>query len=360
MSRSARFNDLERPLVSIVIQSVDDSHLRQCLESVLCQTYRNIEVCIYDCASVDDSLDIIVEYQEKFPGIITVVRLRKNYFLNGYVENLSNVRGKYFVRFESSCFLEIDFIEKCVRSLEANPSAAFVNVRKKIVGQGGEVVVEQPLYDGTYLVPGNKHLLCHLQRNSFLSSSISLFSTDRAKSVHVSIPASLLNFGDPLMSYVCEACLCVEHDLVYMDEPLFSFRGSRQQRFFSDPPCLIDLFESFSFRMNFMEGLYGVYGLEGVEGIMAEVLKELARESIAFGAKALKDGRVRDANKFMHLAHVFNTDFGHGPSVHELEMFFGVKAADEASGGECLNYSGELYGNMKTFSTPSESKKIEF
>lgn len=62
------------PLVSICIFTYNHSkYIRQTIDGALSQTYENFEIVIADDCSNDGNLDIIYEYQKKFPSIINVV-----------------------------------------------------------------------------------------------------------------------------------------------------------------------------------------------------------------------------------------------------------------------------------------------
>lgn len=75
----ARLNETTRALlgmpagtslskVSIIIVPSDDAtHLRQRLESVYGQTYRNVEVLLPDDRSAGESRDLLTEYANRFP-----------------------------------------------------------------------------------------------------------------------------------------------------------------------------------------------------------------------------------------------------------------------------------------------------
>jgi glycosyltransferase involved in cell wall biosynthesis len=59
------------PLVSVIIANFNNAgYLRQCLDSVICQTYQNKEIVIVDDKSTDGSPSIIKEYEENYPGIM--------------------------------------------------------------------------------------------------------------------------------------------------------------------------------------------------------------------------------------------------------------------------------------------------
>lgn len=66
-------NDKDMDLISIIIPVYNVSkYLRRCVDSVLSQTYKNIEIVLVDDGSTDDSGNICDEYAEKENSITTV------------------------------------------------------------------------------------------------------------------------------------------------------------------------------------------------------------------------------------------------------------------------------------------------
>ncbi len=54
---------MENPLVSIIVPVYNvEKYLRECLDSLIAQTYRNIEIVCFNDASTDNSLKILNEY----------------------------------------------------------------------------------------------------------------------------------------------------------------------------------------------------------------------------------------------------------------------------------------------------------
>ncbi len=59
------------PLLSLIVANYNkESYIRDCLDSILDQTYKNLEIIVSDDGSTDQSLAIIEEYGKKYPGII--------------------------------------------------------------------------------------------------------------------------------------------------------------------------------------------------------------------------------------------------------------------------------------------------
>lgn len=56
---------MENPLVSLIVASYNNGqYISECLDSLLAQTYRNLEIIIIEDASKDDSVQIIRDYQK--------------------------------------------------------------------------------------------------------------------------------------------------------------------------------------------------------------------------------------------------------------------------------------------------------
>lgn len=60
--------------VSIIVPVYNaEEHLKLCIDSILNQTYKNIEIILVNDGSTDNTLNIIKEYKEKFPDIINII-----------------------------------------------------------------------------------------------------------------------------------------------------------------------------------------------------------------------------------------------------------------------------------------------
>ncbi|NTU53562.1 MAG: glycosyltransferase, partial [Chlorobiaceae bacterium] len=67
------------PLVSICIYNYNyGRYLAQCIQSVLDQSYTNIELCISDNDSTDDSWSIICNFAERYPDKLKIIKNSSN------------------------------------------------------------------------------------------------------------------------------------------------------------------------------------------------------------------------------------------------------------------------------------------
>lgn len=109
---------LNSPIVSVIIPCYNiEKYLRQCLDSVVNQTLRNIEIICVDDGSSDSTLEILKEYEnadERFKIVS-----QKNGGAGAARNNgLRVATGKYLSFLDSDDFFELDMLEKAYESAE--------------------------------------------------------------------------------------------------------------------------------------------------------------------------------------------------------------------------------------------------
>ncbi len=92
--------------ISIIIPVCNvEKYLRECLDSVLAQTFQNFEIICIDDGSTDDSLKILNEYKSKDDRFII---LQQEHVGAGAARNyaLNFARGKYIQFLDSDDYFE--------------------------------------------------------------------------------------------------------------------------------------------------------------------------------------------------------------------------------------------------------------
>ena len=119
----------QQPLVSVVTPVYNgESFLAECIESVLGQTYRNIEYIIVNNCSTDRSLEIAADYARKDERI----RVHRNEKFVEVIENhniafsLISPAARYCKVLPADDFIFQDFLERMVEVAEAHPSVGIV------------------------------------------------------------------------------------------------------------------------------------------------------------------------------------------------------------------------------------------
>ena len=109
------------PLVSIIIPVYNtEKYLRQCLDSVINQIYKNIEIICVNDGSIDGSLKILKEYEDKYSNI-KIINLEQNHGVS-FARNkaLSMIEGEYVCFIDSDDYIDKTFCEKLINKFENN------------------------------------------------------------------------------------------------------------------------------------------------------------------------------------------------------------------------------------------------
>lgn len=109
------------PLVSVVMPNYNKGkYLRSAIESILSQTYSNLELVIVDDGSTDDSLDIIREYSDKDPRLAYKKQTHRGISTacNAAIEN---AKGDFIARQDSDDICSKERVAKQVVALAGAP-----------------------------------------------------------------------------------------------------------------------------------------------------------------------------------------------------------------------------------------------
>ena len=131
-------------LVSTIIVTYNsEEHIKDCVESVLSQTYKNLEVIVVDNASKDRTVKIV---QTHYPRV-RVFPLRKNlYFPGGVNYGIERAGGEYLLVLNDD--LELDdncvsrLVEKMISEKQAGavvPMMKFYHLRGFVNGIGNQI-----------------------------------------------------------------------------------------------------------------------------------------------------------------------------------------------------------------------------
>lgn len=135
-------DDREEPLVSVVIPVYNgEKVLEAALDSILNQTYRNIEVIVVDDASTDSSREKILAYKD---SRIKTIFLNKNHHVC-YAGNVGfeNASGKYVALIGHDDLWRADKLEKQISFLEEHPSYGLCFTWVNIVDEHDKEVNEE-------------------------------------------------------------------------------------------------------------------------------------------------------------------------------------------------------------------------
>lgn len=123
--------------VSVLLTSYNHAkYLRESIESVLNQTYKNFELIIWDDASTDDSWNIISSYTD---SRIRAFSNETNQFIEYIRKAISDVaKGEYIAIHHSDDVWEVDKLEKQVAFLDAHSEIGAVFTWAQIIDDHGD------------------------------------------------------------------------------------------------------------------------------------------------------------------------------------------------------------------------------
>lgn len=110
-------------MISIIVPIYNaERYLRQCLDSVIDQDYRDLELLLIDDGSVDSSLEICREYAEK-DNRVTVVQKQNSGVSDTRNVGLDHATGDYVLFVDADDYLVDGALGKISASLEENGSS---------------------------------------------------------------------------------------------------------------------------------------------------------------------------------------------------------------------------------------------
>lgn len=136
----------KRPRVSVGMPVYNgENYIREALDSILSQTFRDFELIISDNASTDATEEICKEYLAKDER----VRYYRNSCNRGATWNNNRVfelaQGEYFKWAAHDDICASEFLEQCVEALDRDPSVVLAYPWTKNIDQNGKVTGEYDL-----------------------------------------------------------------------------------------------------------------------------------------------------------------------------------------------------------------------
>jgi glycosyltransferase involved in cell wall biosynthesis len=128
----------QEPLVSVIIPTYNrSSYLKDAIESVIQQTYQNIEIIVSDDWSTESPQAIVESFKD------LRIRFRRNTTNLGVGLNVTKAvkeaRGKYVASLNDDDMWNKDFLEKLVPHLDANPDVVLAFCDHYIIDSDGTI-----------------------------------------------------------------------------------------------------------------------------------------------------------------------------------------------------------------------------
>lgn len=150
-----------KKLISVVVPVYNvEKYIKKCLDSIINQTYKNLEIiCVYD-----DSKDSTVEIAKTYAKKDSRIKLIKNegIFLGGARNTgIKNASGEYVVFVDGDDWLEPDVYKKAVKIFEKHPESDMVVWQADERDENGNITPKKYFkfsYEGLVLLNDTKRL----------------------------------------------------------------------------------------------------------------------------------------------------------------------------------------------------------
>lgn len=213
-----------RPKVSVCIPTYNYAdYISDAIESVITQTYENIELIVIDDCSLDNTDEIVAKYLSIDKRIVYY----KNDNNVGMVANwnlcLQKASGDYVKVLCADDILESDCIEKCVKAFADNPTVTVVATARLLIDKDSNPTGSRAFSDRYQLIPGPSVIRkCFFEGNLIGEPTAVLF---RKKDCRRLFNAKYKQLTDLEMWFY----LLEQGDFAFLPEKLCKFRRHGEQ-----------------------------------------------------------------------------------------------------------------------------------
>ncbi len=142
-------------LVSVCIPTYNgEQYLKQTLDSVVNQTYKNIEIIITDDLSADDTEKIIKSYHDE--RIKYFVNTKRSGLAGNWNESLKKSSGEFIKILCQDDLLMPDAIEKQVNALNSSDAACVIG-NTTVINSKGETIFVRKYFKKSRIIDGMKY-----------------------------------------------------------------------------------------------------------------------------------------------------------------------------------------------------------
>ena len=253
------FREMSNPKISVVIPVYNsENYLKRCLESIVNQTLKDIEIILVDDGSKDGSGRICDEYQAKDKRIKVIHQKNAG---SGFARNngIKKATGEFISFIDSDDYIDLDTYKKlydCIR--ENNAETCIFGYNKE---RDGEIFFtrtndlkgtfkDQDALDNVFLnVLGSEPSYPEDYKILWLSPCFSLYSLELIKKHNVSFPSQgeFVNFCEDFLFnidyyfHTSNVAVMNEAFYYYCDNPNSSGTAYNEKRFLTDVNLYLEI-----------------------------------------------------------------------------------------------------------------------
>lgn len=122
---------MKKGLISIIVPIYNiEMYLKRCVDSLINQTYKNIEILLVNDGSTDNSPLICKEYEEKHKNVIVFLDKKNGGVSDARNLGLKHATGEYVTFVDADDYVDEKFIEKLYNQVKDNPAVLVISNAK--------------------------------------------------------------------------------------------------------------------------------------------------------------------------------------------------------------------------------------
>ena len=119
---------MKSPKITVIIPAYNNErHIKRCVNSVLSQTYKNIEIVIIDDNSTDKSVNIIEQIRREYPEIILLCQDDHKELYHARMDAISKASGDYIAMVSGGDYVSRDYFRTIMRVLVETDADIAIN-----------------------------------------------------------------------------------------------------------------------------------------------------------------------------------------------------------------------------------------
>jgi len=245
----------KEPSVSVIIANHNyGRYIGECIESVLAQSHKNIEVYISDNASTDMSWEVINSFDKKFPGKFSIAKNNRNKGAQfNYRTWFSQISSDYRITLTSDDILDVNYVKRSVELLEKHKECAFLITHQSSVAENGTSSTLKPFFNQSCILfpPGLSLLYMVASVNPTLSQVVyRVPRTPYDQRVPLSEEGPYREF---FRARVNDFLLSLHNPVIYLNEPLVKHRVHNQMHTVTAEKYMMNIMGAYGLAFEFLD-----------------------------------------------------------------------------------------------------------
>lgn len=212
----------DKPIAILLANYNGEKYIREQLESLYAQTYKDWTLYVRDDCSTDTAMDIVKSYAEKYPNIVVIDNKGKNLGAqNNFMTLLQEVESSYYMFMDNDDYWLPHKVKNEYRKIqeiehEAKPALIFTNLK---LADKGLNIMHESFWKCIHFRP---EVFCSLKDQAFIGyvTGCTMMFNHRAK--EISFPVASYS---PMHDWWVAINVYKHHgDIGYIEEPQILYR----------------------------------------------------------------------------------------------------------------------------------------